>query len=118
MPESREQLRAARRTPRATTAEIPEPVARGETVLMARTTDGMQASRMVLAPGATFRGPDPALGSGQYWISLPAERTPDLPWQQQVGVTFVGPDEPTRTLVADGGGAEMFVLQFPRARST
>jgi hypothetical protein len=116
MPESREALHAAKRTPRAATADIPAPREHGETALMAPAADGMQASRHVLSPGAVFTGPDPASGRGQYWIEIPAQRTPDTAWQADVGCVFVAPSDPTRTITAGATGTDVFVLQFPRAR--
>lgn len=84
---------------------------------MAPTADGMQASRHVLSPGAVLTGPDPASGRGQYWIELPAVRTPDVAWQREVGCVFVAPHEAPRSLTAGPAGADVFVLQFPRASS-
>ncbi len=117
MPESRDTLHAAKRTPRAATADIPASPQSGETVLIAPTVDGMQASRHVLSPGDVLTGPDPRSGRGQYWIELPAHRTPDVAWQPAVGCVFVAPHEGPRTIAAGAVGADVFVLQFPRARS-
>jgi hypothetical protein len=114
MPESRETLRAARRKPRALNADVPACDGNGETVILALGSDGVYAARIKLAPGATFTGPDPASSGGQYWVRLPPGRTPYTAWQQHVGLAFVTPSDPPRSITASRAGEDFFLLQFPR----
>jgi len=106
MPEARAELRAAQRKPRSAViapASDFEPAA-----------DGLCAVQRHVPPGAALTGPDPAGGGGQFWVELPATRTPEAAWQPAVSIAFVAPHDARRTVVAGSAGSDVFVLQFPR----
>jgi len=111
MPESRVELAAAQRAPRAHTSER-IPTSEPENVIF-DAPDGLRAAFYRIAPGSALTGPDPATGAGQYWVELAADAQ-GAPTLDALTVTFLGPDEPPRALAAGASAREVLFLQFPR----
>jgi hypothetical protein len=110
MPGAREQLKAFGKKPRHVVASTDA----GSEVLIAPQEDGLGAWIRRIAPQASFTGPDPSSGGGQYWVCIAGEDVnPTNPMQRQ-SCAFLTPDEPARTATAGKGGLEVLVLQFPR----
>jgi hypothetical protein len=120
MPEKREQLKASGRRPRAVMSSTLEPAGGAPPAQVAcrpalvPEADGLAAWRIRAPAGATFTGPPPAFGGGQFWIVLAgadraaeAELTP-------LSCLFVSPDEPPHPGRAGSDGLDVLVLQFPR----
>jgi hypothetical protein len=127
MPAAREQLRAARtqnlQHREATSPPMPVPLdaelARTAELACAtvieRTPDGMATWRYRVPAGASFGGPDPSDGGGQFWIVLSGAASADgsalLPPNSCI---FVAPDDGSLLVTAGTAGAEALCLQFPR----
>ena len=78
-------------------------------------SDGLATWHCKLPPSAELVGPDPATGSGQFWVvlagSLSTGDSAPLPLQS---CAFVAPDGAAPAVQAGLGGAEALCLQFPR----
>lgn len=80
--------------------------------------DGMAHWTIACAAGQSVVAPDPALGGGQYLWLLGGEATVNGATLHANGCAFASSDEPRVTITAGAGGAEVVVLQYPRAAYT
>ena len=126
MPRAREQLRTARAQQfqhRERTAPPMPAVSAAELARMGQITclpvidqgsDGMATWRYRLPADATFIGPDPGEGGGQFWIILAGSvSTGGSALLSTNSCVFVGPDDAALEATADTDGAEVLCLQFP-----
>jgi hypothetical protein len=126
MPEQRAELRAARShhqhreatcgplSPLSATAlaELREPA--GEPVIEPG-SDGLGTWRYTVPAGGALTGPDPAAGSGQFWlVTAGSAALPGGALLPPQSCLFVGPDDASATLIAGPGGADLLCMQFPR----
>ncbi len=117
MPGAREQLKAFARKPRAVVAAtVPgrPPAGVEREALIAPGADGLEAWSYRAAPAASFTGPDPATGGGQYWVCLAGDDTRLDLRLDRLACAFLSPDEHAHTATAGSGGLCVLVLQFPR----
>lgn len=118
MPESREALRAARRSPRAALCAVPsddgERHARTSDVrtLIAPDGTGLGVWLHVLPEGATTTGPDPGVGGGQFVLILRGDCELDHLQASTRAVAFVVPTDPPVSLRGGAGGARVLLMQF------
>jgi len=108
MPGARDKLKAFAKKPRQVVAN-----ADGD-VLIAPHDDGLGAWCRRLAPNASFTGPEPSTGGGQYWVCITGEDVNAATPLQPQSCAFLTPDEPARTATAGPPGLELLILQFPR----
>ena len=126
MPGAREQLRAARaqqlqhreRTAEPMPAVSPAELARFSRIaslpVIGQGADGMATWRYRLPADATFVGPDPIEGGGQFWIVLAGSMsTNGAALLAANSCVFVAPTDAPLTVTADNYGAEVLCLQFP-----
>lgn len=123
MPESRGELKAAGRkhrgrvTPPWTPASIAELQSLTEvahTALLAPETDGLAAWVFRVPPGATFTGPAPEAGAGQYWLAVGGACVADTGRLGRLSCGFVSPSEPALEIAAQHEGIELIAMQYPR----
>ncbi len=122
MPESRaHMLRRARRNVagRATLTRSPDLAQRSELVvetLLGPESDGLSALLLRLPAGAAADPPRPTAGGGQYALVVGGSARVEGALLPRWSCIWVGPDEPPIAVEAGEGGAEIVVVQFPRAR--
>jgi hypothetical protein len=120
MPAKRELLKAAGRRPRTVMsatlepAGAPLPAGVSCTPALEPQADGLGAWRFRAPAGATFAGPAPASGGGQFWLVLAGADRAGETALTPMSCLFVSPDEPPRNGEAGMNGLDVLVLQFPR----
>lgn len=77
--------------------------------------DGLAAWRYRLAPAALITGPAPAVGGGQYWLMLAGSLRYAGETLGRLSCVFVHPDDPAFSSAVGPDGADVLVMQFPRA---
>jgi hypothetical protein len=77
--------------------------------------DGMASWTIALGPHQSTAIPDPRIGGGQYLLLLGGTVTLNDARLHRDGCAFVSADEPAAMLNSGAEGAEIAVLQFPRA---
>lgn len=77
--------------------------------------DGLGTWRYTVPAGGSVTGPEPASGSGQFWLVTGGSASVDggalLPVKSCV---FVGPEDRAAAVTAGEGGADVICMQFPR----
>ena len=77
--------------------------------------DGVATYLLRAGPGLAFTGPDPSTGGGQYWLILRGSAVYDGVDYIQHSLGWISCTEKAPAMTAGSGGAEIAVLQFPRA---
>jgi hypothetical protein len=120
MPAKRAELKAVGRRPRSIIGPLleppgaPLPAGIACTPALEREADGLGAWRYRAAPGATFAGPAPASGGGQFWLVLDGADRAGRAALTPKSCLFISADEPAHTAEAGPDGLDVMVLQFPR----
>ncbi len=103
---------ANRRHREAVAASLPD---RESGILLGPDPDGLVAWRHRLLPAALVTGPAPADGAGQYWVVLAGSLQYASETLGRLSCAFLHPDDPTFAAAAGPDGADVVVMQFPRA---
>jgi len=77
--------------------------------------DGLAAWRYRLAPAAPVTGPAPKDGGGQYWLVLAGSLQYSGETLGGLSCAFLHPDDPAFATAGGPDGADVLVMQFPRA---
>jgi hypothetical protein len=77
--------------------------------------DGVAACVLRAGAGVTVAGPEPAAGGGQYWLVLRGSAVHENVEYIRNSLAWVSRTEKALTMTAGTSGAEIAVLQFPRA---
>lgn len=85
------------------------------TITLADDADGMAATYLHLAPSQSTASVDPSAGGGQYVLVTNGAAIVRGQTLTRLGCAFVSNDEAALTITATDAGAEVLVLQFPRA---
>ncbi len=83
-------------------------------VLIQPTDDGLQAVRIVLAPGAETRLPDASEGGGQYHVVTAGALIRDGAALGPLSIEFAYPDAGETSILAGPEGLELIYARFPR----
>jgi hypothetical protein len=125
MPEKRSELKASGRKYRgivaaswtqASKAELASSTYVTSTALIEPEPDGCAAWAFRLPPDATFTGPDPAAGGGQYWLAFNGSCVADGARMTRLSCLFLSPDESPLGLKTGSEGVEVIAMQYPRDR--
>jgi hypothetical protein len=84
-------------------------------VVLGPDPDGFAAWRYRLAPAAPVTGPAPEHGAGQYWLVLAGSVQYGGETLGCLSCAFLHPDDPAFVTAAGPDGADVLVMQFPRA---
>jgi len=87
----------------------------GTGIVLGPDPDGLGAWRYRLAPAAPLTGPAPEDGAGQYWVVLAGSLQYGGATLGCLSCAFLYPDDPAFATVAGLDGADVLVMQFPRA---
>ncbi|MEO7404822.1 MAG: hypothetical protein ABIU95_14240 [Burkholderiales bacterium] len=85
------------------------------TITLAEDADGLVAKHLHLAPGQSTASVDPRTGGGQYLLVMNGAAIISGQTLNRLGCAFVSNDEAALNVMASDAGAEVLVLQFPRA---
>lgn len=112
--ENRAALRAV--TDRRHREAVAAPLRNDQTgILLGPDPDGLAAWRYRLAPAATVTGPVPNDGAGQYWLVLAGSVQYAGRTLRRLSCAFVYPQDPAFAAVVGRDGADVLLMQFPRA---
>lgn len=121
MPESRADLPRVRRRHATAASERPaapdalaELAAPDQRTLIETEADGLGACLVRLPPLASWSGPAPGTGGGQFYLVLAGGVRLDDRSLGALALIHVGADDAPPHLAAGDGGAEVLVMQFPR----
>jgi hypothetical protein len=103
---------AGRRHREAVAASVPD---LGSYTLFGPHPDGLVAWRHRLPRTTLVTGPRPADGAGQYWLVLAGSLQYAGETLSRLSCVFLHPDDPTFAATAGLDGADVLVMQFPRA---
>jgi hypothetical protein len=114
MQENRVALRSVSgRTHReAVAGPLPAPTAPAQ-ILLGPDPDGMTAWRYSLTAGEPLKGPDPALGRGQYWVVTSGSLLRAEEMFAKMSCGFVFPEDAPFDGSAGPDGLEIIAMQFP-----
>jgi hypothetical protein len=87
----------------------------GTGILLGPDSDGLAAWRYRLAAGAPIIGPAPDAGAGQYWLVLAGSLQYADESLGRLSCAFVHPRDPAFAAHVGPAGADVLLMQFPRA---
>jgi hypothetical protein len=86
-------------------------------ILLGPQADGLAVLRYRLQPAAPIAGPAPDNGAGQYWLVLAGSLQYAGETLGHLSCAFVHPRDPAFAAAGGADGADVLLMQFPRAMS-